>query len=64
MFPIDPRDFVVQFQLNDATTCVADNIVSTDPPRFGALARWSLGDTFFRSCVQYPTTDFTTLHLT
>ncbi|KAL9711394.1 hypothetical protein Ac2012v2_005940 [Leucoagaricus gongylophorus] len=49
MFPIDPRDFIGQFKSNDAKTCVADNIVPTDPPRFGSLFRWSLGDPFFRS---------------
>ncbi|KAJ3571520.1 hypothetical protein NP233_g3700 [Leucocoprinus birnbaumii] len=49
MFPIDPRDFIGQNEPNDATTCVADNLVTTDPPRFGALFRWSLGDPFFRS---------------
>lgn len=50
-FPIDPRDFVGQFEPNDAQTCVADNIVPTDPPSFGSLFRWSLGDPFFRSLV-------------
>lgn len=54
MFPIDPRDFIGQFQQNDATTCVADNLVTTDAPRFGALFRWSLGDPFFRSYVPPP----------
>lgn len=49
MFPIDPRDFVGPFEANDATTCVADNLVTTDAPRFGAAFRWSLGDPFFRS---------------
>lgn len=49
MFPIDPRDLIGQHLPNDATTCVADNLVSTDPPRYGALFRWSLGDPFFRS---------------
>jgi hypothetical protein len=47
MFPVDPRDFIGQFEPNDATSCVADNLVTTDPPRFGALFRWSFGDPFF-----------------
>ncbi|KAF9451825.1 acid protease [Macrolepiota fuliginosa MF-IS2] len=49
LFPIDPRDFVSQYKQNDATTCVADNLVTTDAPQFGALFRWSLGDPFFKS---------------
>lgn len=49
MFPIDPRDFIGPFRVGDATTCVADNVVTTDAPRFGAAFRWSLGDPFFRS---------------
>lgn len=54
MFPVDPRDFIGQYQENDAMTCVADNLVTTDAPRFGALFRWSLGDPFFRSYVLLP----------
>ncbi|EKM79641.1 hypothetical protein AGABI1DRAFT_114140 [Agaricus bisporus var. burnettii JB137-S8] len=49
MFPIDPRDFIGQYMDNNATTCIADNVVTTDPPRFGSLYRWSFGDPFFRS---------------
>jgi len=49
MFPIDPRDFVGPFKAGDAMDCVADNLVTTDAPRFGAAFRWSLGDPFFRS---------------
>jgi hypothetical protein len=49
MFPVDPRDFIGQFEPNDATTCIADNIVPTDPPHFGSVFRWSFGDPFFRS---------------
>ena len=49
MFPIDPRDFVSQNKANDATTCVASNIVSTDAPSFGALFSWNLGDPFLKS---------------
>ncbi|TFY64841.1 hypothetical protein EVG20_g5810 [Dentipellis fragilis] len=49
MFPVDPRDFVSQNQTNDATTCIANNIVSTDPPSAGALFSWSLGDPFMKS---------------
>lgn len=33
----------------DATTCIANNLVSTDPPSSGALFSWSLGDPFFKS---------------
>jgi hypothetical protein len=49
IFPIDPRDFIGQQAKGDATTCVADNLVATDPPSIGALFRWSLGAPFFRS---------------
>ncbi|KAA1469639.1 acid protease [Dentipellis sp. KUC8613] len=49
MFPVDPRDFVSQNQTNDATTCIANNIVNTDPPSAGALFSWSLGDPFMKS---------------
>jgi len=49
MFPIDPRDFISQSVAGDATNCVADNIVATDPPNVGALFRWSLGDPFMKS---------------
>ncbi|KDQ50519.1 hypothetical protein JAAARDRAFT_41981 [Jaapia argillacea MUCL 33604] len=49
IFPVDPRDFVVPSAKNDATTCYAGNVVSTDPPSVGALFSWSLGDPFFKS---------------
>ncbi|TFY83839.1 hypothetical protein EWM64_g166 [Hericium alpestre] len=49
MFPIDPRDFVSQNDTGDVTNCIANNIVSTDPPSVGALFSWSLGDPFFKS---------------
>ncbi|TFK34791.1 aspartic peptidase domain-containing protein [Crucibulum laeve] len=49
MFPIDPRDFIGQQNTGDATTCVADNLVTTDPPSMGSLFRWSLGAPFLRS---------------
>ncbi|THH20596.1 hypothetical protein EW146_g805 [Bondarzewia mesenterica] len=49
VFPIDPRDFVSQNQTGNANTCVANNLVSTDPPSVGALFSWSLGDPFFKS---------------
>ncbi|KAI0071144.1 acid protease [Panus rudis PR-1116 ss-1] len=49
MFPIDPRDFVSAQKTGDATDCVADNVVTTDPPSIGALYSWSLGDPFFKS---------------
>ena len=49
MFPVDPRDFVSQEDADDATVCVASNIVSTDAPSEGALFEWSLGDPFLKS---------------
>lgn len=49
MFPVDPRDFVSQNKSGDAETCVASNVVSTDPPTSGSLFSWSLGDPFFKS---------------
>ena len=48
-FPVDPRDFIVQNTLGDATTCVADNLASTDAPSNGTLFSWSLGDPFLKS---------------
>ncbi|KAN0127433.1 aspartic peptidase [Lactarius tabidus] len=48
-FPVDPRDFMSQDKAKDTTTCIADNIVATDPPGKGALFSWSLGDTFLKS---------------
>ncbi|KAF8476662.1 aspartic peptidase domain-containing protein [Russula ochroleuca] len=48
-FPVDPRDFMSQNTPGDASTCVADHVVATDPPRPGALFSWSLGDPFFKS---------------
>ena len=48
-FPVDPRDFVSQYKAKDVSTCVADNVVATDPPQSGALFSWSLGDPFFKS---------------
>jgi hypothetical protein len=38
-----------QDKAKDTTTCIADNIVATDPPGKGALFSWSLGDTFLKS---------------
>jgi hypothetical protein len=52
VFPVDPRDFLVQNQTGDATNCVPGNIVGTDAPGFGALFSWSLGDPFFKSYVR------------
>ncbi|EPQ51101.1 acid protease [Gloeophyllum trabeum ATCC 11539] len=49
MFPVDPRDFVVQQKAGDASNCYAGNLVSTDPPSVGGLFSWSLGDPFFKS---------------
>ena len=48
-FPVDARDFVSQDDAGDATTCVANNVVSTDPPSTGALFSWNLGDPFLKS---------------
>ena len=47
--PVDARDFVSQDDARDATTCVANNVVSTDPPSTGALFSWNLGDPFLKS---------------
>ncbi|KAI8978756.1 acid protease [Trametes punicea] len=49
LFPVDPRDFVSQFQPDDAQNCIANNVVATDPPSQGALFSWSLGDPFLKS---------------
>ncbi|KAF8887145.1 aspartic peptidase domain-containing protein [Infundibulicybe gibba] len=49
MFPVDPRDFISPDKTGDSTTCLADNIVPTDPPSPSTLFRWSLGDPFFKS---------------
>ncbi|KAH9159493.1 aspartic peptidase domain-containing protein [Lactarius sanguifluus] len=48
-FPVDPRDFISQHKIGDVSTCVANNLVATDPPQSGALFSWSLGDPFFKS---------------
>lgn len=48
-FPVDPRDFIGAASSGNATECVANKVVSTDPPSRGALFRWSLGDPFFKS---------------
>ncbi|OCH87952.1 acid protease [Obba rivulosa] len=49
LFPVDPRDFVSPNSTGDAETCVADNLVATDPPSVGTLFSWSLGDPFLKS---------------
>ncbi|KAF9483409.1 acid protease [Pholiota conissans] len=49
MFPIDPRDFISQLDLENAIDCQADNLVPADPSAYGALFRWSLGTPFFKS---------------
>lgn len=49
LFSVDPRDFLSQQRAGNATACVASSVVSTDPPSFGALFRWSLGDPFLKS---------------
>jgi hypothetical protein len=48
-FPVDPRDFMTQYKGGEVSTCVANNVVATDPPESGALFSWSLGDPFFKS---------------
>ena len=48
-FPVDARDFVSQNKKGDATTCIANNVVSTDAPSIGALFSWNLGDPFLKS---------------
>ncbi|KAF9525499.1 aspartic peptidase domain-containing protein [Crepidotus variabilis] len=53
LFPIDPRDFISQESQGNATTCKADNLVSTDPPSPGALFRWSLGAPFYNNVVAF-----------
>jgi len=47
-FSVDPRDFMSQNAPGDAKTCVASNVVGTDPPTSGALFSWNLGDPFFQ----------------
>ncbi|KAG6878228.1 hypothetical protein C0993_010349 [Termitomyces sp. T159_Od127] len=48
MFPVDPRDFIVQAKENDVESCIA-NLVTTDPPAIGGfLFSWSLGDPFLK----------------
>jgi len=49
MFPVDPRDMIGEQREGDTTTCVADNLVSTDAPTVGATFRWNLGAPFMRS---------------
>jgi len=48
-FPVDPVDFMSQYKAKEVSTCVASNIVATDPPQSGSLFSWSLGDPFFKS---------------
>ncbi|KAF8879692.1 hypothetical protein BD779DRAFT_1122359 [Infundibulicybe gibba] len=48
MFPIDPRDFIGNIA-GDSTTCLANEIVPTDPPSRSIPYQWSLGDPFFKS---------------
>jgi len=49
MFPVDPRDMIGEQREGDTSTCVADNLVSTDAPSVGATFRWNLGAPFMRS---------------
>lgn len=49
LFPVDPRDFIRQAFVGDASRCTA-NLVSTDAPVEGKgyLYSWSLGDPFLK----------------
>ena len=48
MFPVDPRDFVVQAFENNVQTCEA-NLAATDPPKAGGYQfQWSLGTPFLK----------------
>ncbi|KAG6872207.1 hypothetical protein C0995_011970 [Termitomyces sp. Mi166 len=48
MFPVDPRDFITQVNLDDVDSCTA-NLAATDPPQEGQfLYSWSLGDPFLK----------------
>jgi hypothetical protein len=49
MFPVDPANLITPYKSGDAETCVASEIVTTDPPSIGALFSWSLGDPFIKS---------------
>ncbi|KZT73901.1 acid protease [Daedalea quercina L-15889] len=49
LFSVDPRDFLSQSSAGNATDCVASSVVATDPPSFGSLFSWSLGDPFLKS---------------
>ncbi|CCM03570.1 uncharacterized protein FIBRA_05706 [Fibroporia radiculosa] len=49
MFPVDPLDLISQNQTENASECVASSVVPTDPPSYGALFSWSLGDPFLKS---------------
>jgi hypothetical protein len=52
MFPVDPANFITPYMLGSAETCVASELVATDPPSVGAQFSWSLGDPFLKSCVK------------
>ncbi|KAH9936202.1 aspartic peptidase domain-containing protein [Fomitopsis serialis] len=49
LFSVDPRDFLSQSPGGNATQCIASSVTATDPPGFGSLFRWSLGDPFLKS---------------
>jgi hypothetical protein len=49
MFPVDPANFITPYMLGSAETCVASELVATDPPSVGAQFSWSLGDPFLKS---------------
>jgi hypothetical protein len=51
LFKVNPLDFISPSQAGDDQTCVADNVVATDPPSVGSLFSWSLGDPFMKSTV-------------
>jgi len=49
MFPVDPANFISPYMMGSVETCVASELVATDPPSVGALFSWSLGDPFLKS---------------
>ncbi|KAH9841457.1 acid protease [Rhodofomes roseus] len=49
LFSVDPRDFLSQNSAGNATDCVVSSVAPTDPPGFGSLFSWSLGDPFLKS---------------
>jgi Eukaryotic aspartyl protease len=50
LFPIDPRDFIIQSYPGSLDWCET-NLETTDPPVSPLLHSWSLGDPFMKSSV-------------